>query len=139
MVAIPLIYGELTARHYEDEVAGDPRIDALRDRMEVRENPRFTVDYMDPEKRAIGNAVQVHFKDGSATERVEVPYPIGHRRRRREAVPLLEEKFERHLAARLSPGQCGTILDACASRESLEPMRVSAFMDAWVVEKESFE
>ena len=133
MVAIPLIYGELTARHYEDEVAGDPRIDALRDRMEVRENPQFTVDYMDPEKRAIGNAVQVHFKDGSATERVEVPYPIGHRRRRREAVPPLEEKFERHLAARLSPGQCRTILDACASRDSLEPIRVGTFMDAWVV------
>ena len=134
MVAVPLIYGELTARHYEDEVAGDPRIDALRDRMEVRENPQFTVDYMDPDKRAIGNAVQVHFKDGSATERVEVPYPIGHRRRRGEGVPLLQEKFERHIAARLSRGQCRTILDACASRGSLEPMRVSVFMDAWVVE-----
>ena len=136
MVAIPLIYGELTARHYEDEVAGDPRIDALRDRMEVRENPQFTVDYMDPEKRAIGNAVQVHFKDGSSTGRVEVPYPIGHRRRRSEAVPLLEEKFERHLTVRLSPDQCRTILDVCASRDSLEPMRVSAFMDAWVATDE---
>ena len=134
MVAIPLIHGELTARHYEDETARDPRIDALRDKMEVRENPQFTVDYMDPDKRAIGNAVQVHFKDGSSTERVEVPYPIGHRRRRGEGVPLLQEKFERHLAARLAPDQCVKILDACASRESLEPMRVRAFMDAWVVE-----
>ena len=133
-MAIPLIHGELTARHYEDETARDPRIDALRDKMEVRENPQFTVDYMDPDKRAIGNAVQVHFKDGSSTERVEVPYPIGHRRRRGEGVPLLQEKFERHLAARLAPDQCVKILDTCASRDSLELVRVRAFMDAWVVE-----
>ena len=133
MVAVPLIHGRLTAQDYEDEVARDPRIDALRDRMEVRENPEFTVDYMDPEKRAIGNAVQVHFRDGSSTERVEVPYPIGHRRRRSEGVPLLQEKFERHLAARLAPEQCEAILAGCASRDTLEPMRVSNFMDAWVV------
>lgn len=133
MVAIPLIHGELTARHYEDEVAVDPRIDALRDKMEVRENPQFTLDYMDPEKRAIGNAVQVHFKEGTATARVEVAYPIGHRRRRSEAVPLLEEKFERHLAARLPKAQCEAVLNACASRDVLEAMRVRDFMDHWVV------
>ena len=132
MVAIPLIHGRLTARDYEDESAGDPRIDALRDKMEVRENPGFTVDYMDPDKRAIGNAVQVHFKDGASTARVEVPYPIGHRRRRSEGVPLLQEKFERHVAARFSPDRCETILEACASRDTLERMRVSAFMDHWV-------
>ena len=133
MVAIPLIHGRLTARDYEDESAEDPRIDALRDKMEVRENPDFTVDYMDPNKRAIGNAVQVHFKDGTSTARVEVPYPIGHRRRRSEGVPLLQEKFERHIAARLSPDQCEKILDMCASRDTLEEVRVSAFMNAWVV------
>ncbi len=133
MVAVPLIHGRLTAQDYEDEVARDPRIDALRDRMEVRENPGFTVDYMDPDKRAIGNAVQVHFKDGTASARVEVPYPIGHRRRRSEGVPLLQEKFGRHLAAHLTREQCDTILEACASRDTLEPMRVGAFMDAWVV------
>jgi len=133
MVAVPLIHGELTARHYEDEVARDPRIDALRDKMEVRENPQFTVDYMDPDKRAIGNAVQVHFKDGSATARVEVPYPIGHRRRRGEAVPLLEEKFERHLTAHLPAAQCDAILRTCASRDVLATMRVRDFMDHWVV------
>ena len=105
MVAVPLIHGRLTARDYEDEIAQDPRIDALREKMEVRENPGFTVDYMDPDKRAIGNAIQVHFKDGGSTARVEVPYPIGHRRRRSEGVPLLQEKFERHVAARLSPDQ----------------------------------
>ena len=133
MVAVPLIHGRLTARDYEDEIAGDPRIDALREKMEVGENPDFTVDYMDPNKRAIGNAVQVHFKDGASTARVAVPYPIGHRRRRSEGVPLLQEKFERHLAERLAPEQCESILRACASREALEPMRVGAFMDAWVV------
>ncbi len=133
MVAVPLIHGALTARHYEDEAAQDPRIDALRDKMEVRENPQFTVDYMDPDKRAIGNAVQVHFRDGSATARVEVAYPIGHRRRRGEAVPLLEAKFQRHLDARLPAGECAAILTACASRDLLEPMRVRDFMDLWVV------
>ena len=132
MVAVPLIHGRLTAQDYEDQVAGDPRIDALREKMEVGENPDFTVDYMDPDKRAIGNAVQVHFKDGASTARVEVPYPIGHRRRRSEGVPLLQEKFERHIAARFSPDRCETILGACASRDTLERMRVSAFMDHWV-------
>ncbi len=136
MVAVPLIHGRLTARDYEDEVAGDPRIDALREKMEVRENPDFTVDYMDPDKRAIGNAVQVHFKDGGSTARVEVPYPIGHRRRRSEGVPLLQEKFERHIAARLSPDQCGVILQVCASRDTLERMRVRDYMDHWVTADE---
>ena len=133
MVAVPLIHGRLTARDYEDEIAQDPRIDALREKMEVRENPEFTVDYMDPDKRAIGNAVQVHFKDGGSTARVEVPYPIGHRRRRSEGVPLLQEKFERHVAAHLAPDRCESILKTCASRDILEGVRVSAFLDAWVV------
>ncbi len=136
MVAVPLIHGRLTARDYEDEVARDPRIDALREKMEVRENPEFTVDYMDPDKRAIGNAVQVHFTDGGATARVEVPYPIGHRRRRSEGVPLLQEKFERHLASRFSRDRCETILEACSSLDTLERTRVSAFMDHWVAADE---
>jgi 2-methylcitrate dehydratase len=82
MVAVPLIFGELTASSYDDKVAADPRIDALRDKMEVRENEAFTTDYFDPEKRGIGNAIQVFFKDGTSTDRIEVSYPIGHRRRR---------------------------------------------------------
>jgi 2-methylcitrate dehydratase len=84
MVAVPLIFGELTADSYNDDVAADPRIDALRDRMEVRENEQFTVDYFDPDKRGIGNAVQVFFRNGTCTARVEISYPIGHRRRRAE-------------------------------------------------------
>ncbi len=133
MVAVPLIHGALTARHYEEETARDPRIDRLRDTMEVRENPRFTADYMDPDKRAIGNAVQVHFRDGTSTARVEISCPIGHRRRRGEGLPLLREKFERHIAAHLPEDQCRIIRAACAGRESLEPMRVRDFMAAWVV------
>ena len=131
MVAIPLIHGRLTARDYEDEAAADPRVDALRERMEVRENPRFTVDYFDPGKRAIANAVQVFFRDGSSTPRVEVPYPVGHRRRRREGTPLLRDKFERHLRARLPEAACESILRTCASREALEPTRVRDFMEPW--------
>ena len=131
MVAIPLIHGRLTARDYEDEAAADPRVDALRERMEVRENPRFTVDYLDPGKRAIANAVQVFFRDGSSTPRVEVPYPVGHRRRRREGAPLLRDKFERHLRARLPEAACESILRTCASREALEPTRVRDFMEPW--------
>ena len=131
MVAIPLIHGRLTARDYEDEAAADPRVDALRERMEVRENPRFTVDYFDPDKRAIANALQVFFRDGSSTPRVEVPYPVGHRRRRREGTPLLRDKFERHLRGRLPEAACESILRTCASRESLEPTRVRDFMEPW--------
>src|SRR3984885_5633410 len=93
MVAVPLIFGRLTAADYEDDVAADPRIDRLRNLMQVRENPGFTQDYYDPERRFIGNAVQVFFKDGSSTPRVQVDYPVGHRRRRTEGQPLLVAKF----------------------------------------------
>src|SRR5439155_2629482 len=85
MVAVPLIHGTLTAEHYEDEAARDPRIDALRQKMQVIENPRYSADYLDPDKRSIANAVQVFSADGTATPRVEVEYPVGHRRRRQEA------------------------------------------------------
>ena len=94
MVAVPLIFGKLTAESYEDSMAADPRIDALRNTMEVCENEQFTRNYFDPEKRGIGNAIQIFFNDGSSTERIEVQYPVGHRRRREEGIPLLLEKFE---------------------------------------------
>src|SRR5690606_32171539 len=91
MVAVALIRGRLTADDYEDAAAEDPRIDRLRERIEVVENPRFTADYYDPDKRAIGNALRVHFVDGTATDRIEIEYPLGHRRRRAEGIPLLLE------------------------------------------------
>ena len=89
MVAVPLIFGRLVASDYNDDVAADPRIDALRDKMTVVENPQFTRDYFDPAKRYIGNSVQVFFKDGSSTDKVSIDYPIGHRKRRDEGIPVL--------------------------------------------------
>jgi 2-methylcitrate dehydratase len=105
MTAVPLIFGRLRAADYEDEVAADPRIDMLRARMEVRENEEFTRDYYDPQKRYIGNAVQVFFADGTSTPRVRVDYPVGHRRRREEGIPLLREKFANSVSGKLKPSQ----------------------------------
>ncbi len=128
MAAVPMIFGRLTAADYEDEVASDARIDALRDKMEVRENKDFTKDYFDPDKRYIGNAIQVFFKDGSATERVAVDYPIGHRKRREEGIPVLREKFETSLAARLRDGQWAELNELCANRDRLAAVPVDDFM-----------
>lgn len=133
MVAVPLIKGNLTAEDYEDRVAADPLIDALRNKMEVIENKQFTIDYLDANKRSIGNAVQVFFKDGSQTEKVSVEYPIGHRRRRAEGIPVLQAKFERNLATRLSPKQVAKILAICADQTTLENTAVNEFMDLWTV------
>src|SRR5258706_16051830 len=99
MTAVPLIFGRLSAADYEDGVAADPRIDALRARMSVRENAEFTRAYYQHDQRYIGNAVQVFFRDGTATERVQIDYPVGHRRRRSEGMPLLVEKFRQSVRA----------------------------------------
>jgi len=133
MVAVPLIKGTLTAEDYEAQVAADPRIDALREKMVVVENEQFTRDYLDPEKRSIGNAIQVFFKDGSQTEQVVVEYPIGHRRRRQDGIPLLVEKFTRHIATRLSAKNCEQLLALCGEQTSLEKMPVNEFMNLLVV------
>jgi 2-methylcitrate dehydratase len=132
MVAVPLIFGRLTAEDYEDRIAHDPRIDALRAKMVVTENESFSRDYLDPEKRAIGNALTVRFKDGTRTERVAVDYPIGHRRRRAEGVPKLLEKFTSNLATRFGGAQCARIEAACAEQAALESLAVHEFMDLWV-------
>ena len=100
--------------------------------MTVSENERFSIDYLDPAKRAIGNAVQIRFADGSSTERVAVDYPIGHRRRRAEGIPVLLEKFERNLATQFDGQPLEAILDACRDREALEAMPVPEFTDLWV-------
>ncbi len=133
MVAVPLLKGSLTAEDYEDFIAADPRIDALRARMDVVENTGFTLDYLDPAKRSIGNSVQVFFRDGSATERIAVEYPIGHRRRRAESIPVLLEKFERNLRSRLPSRQVDAILARCTDRAALEATPVCRFMDLFVV------
>ena len=132
MVAVPMIFGELTAESYNDDVASDPRIDALRDRMEVRENSGFTADYFDPEKRGIGNAIQVFYKDGSHSERVEVSYPIGHRRRRSEGIPVLIEKFRHAISGEYDDKRVREIEAVCGSQKSLESMPVADFVEEWV-------
>jgi 2-methylcitrate dehydratase len=128
MVAVPLIFGRLTAQDYEDAVARDPRIDALRERMQVRENVVFTQEYYDPAKRYIGNAVQVFFRDGSATERVQVDFPIGHRNRRKEGMPLLVEKFRSSVAAHFSTRQSEHIQALFADTAKLDAMPVNELM-----------
>ena len=130
MVAIGLIFGELEASHYEDSVASDPRIDALREKMEVYEDERYSKDYMDPDKRSIANAIQVKFKDGTSTEKVEVEYPIGHRRRRDEGIPVLLKKFDKAVRAHYSAEQAASILSLCGDYEQLKMMPVTSFLDA---------
>jgi len=132
MVAVALIHGTLTAEHYEDEAAADPRIDALRARMTVVENETFTKDYFDPEKRAIGNAVQVRFTDGTATRRVAVDYPIGHRKRRPEGIPLLVEKFRRNVRTRFDEARARELEAVFDDLDRLEAMPVDEFVSLWV-------
>lgn len=134
IVAIPLIYGNLTADHYEDTIARDPRIDALRAKMQVIEDARYTREYLEADKRSIANAVQIFFKDGTSTPKIEVEYPIGHRRRRAEGIPLLVKKFEENLATRLKPAQAKAIRELCMDRARLEATPVDSFMAMWVVD-----
>jgi len=133
MVAVPLIYGYLTAECYEDGFAADPRIDALREKMRCVENPRFTEEYYDADKRAIGNAVQVFFKDGSSTEKVSIDYPIGHRRRRDEGIPVLEQKFKGALGTRFPKGQAEAVYNLCLDAKKLEATPVNVFCDMLVI------
>lgn len=133
MVAVGLLKGDLSADDYEDGAAADPRIDQLREKMVVVENEAFTRDYLDPAKRSIGNAVQIFFKDGEQSERVEVEYPIGHRRRRAEGIPLLREKFARNIASRLASKQCAALIDLCADQARLEATPVHEFMDLFAL------
>jgi 2-methylcitrate dehydratase len=128
MVAIPLIFGRLTAADYEDAIALDPRIDALRAKMQVRENPTFTQEYYASDKRYIGNAVQVFFRDGSSTPRIHADFPIGHRKRRQEGMPVLVKKFEASVAAHFSPKQTQLILATFQDVAKLDAMPVNEFM-----------
>ncbi|MHB8667990.1 MAG: bifunctional 2-methylcitrate dehydratase/aconitate hydratase [Burkholderiales bacterium] len=133
MVAVPLIFGRLTAADYEDAVAADPRIDALREKMVCVEDKGFSRDYHDPDKRSIANAITVEFKDGKKTGEVVVEYPIGHRRRRKEGVPLLVEKFKTNLARRFPEKQRSAILALCQDAKRLEATPVNEFVDMFVI------
>ena len=132
MTAIGLIFGELTAKYYEDDIAADPRIDALRGKMVVVENPQYSKDYLDPQKRSIANAVQVFFKDGKSTENILVEYPLGHKRRRSEGIPLLIEKFKKQLSTRFSIEKSSSLLDLCLRQDHLQQLPVHEFVDLWI-------
>src|SRR5690606_22420205 len=133
MVAVPILFGRLTAADYEDSVAADPRIDALREKIVCVEDPAFTADYHDPDKRSIANALTVQFKDGSTLDEVVVEYPIGHRRRRGDGIPLLEAKFHTNLARRFAKKQQDAILAVSLDQARLEAIPVHEYVDLYAV------
>jgi 2-methylcitrate dehydratase len=128
MIAVPMIFGRLTADDYNDDIAADPRIDALREKMTVKENPQFTKDYFDPDKRYIGNSIQVFFNDGSKTEKVSIDYPIGHRNRRSEGIPVLVKKFEDALAGHLPARRVRQILELTQNPARFEATPIHEFL-----------
>ena len=131
--AIALLRGMLTAEDYEDEAAADPRVDQLRDKMTMQHDRRFTEDYIDPDKRSIANAVQVRFKDGSSTENITVEYPIGHRRRRQAAKPLLVDKFRANLSTQLDEVRVGGLVNLFSDQSTLGLMAVDELIDMLVL------
>ena len=138
MIAIGLIFGDLVAEHYEDDIADDPRIDALREKMIIKEDPRYTKEYLEADKRSIANKIQISFKDGSLTNAIEVEYPIGHKRRREEGIPILENKFKNNLLKIFDQKKVKKILSKCLNQDSLESMTVLEFQEMFSVQKNSF-
>ena len=134
MTAIGLLKGDLVAEDYEDDVASDPRIDELRSKMIIKEDERYTQEYLEEDKRSIANAIVIHFKDGSSTEKVEVEYPIGHRRRREQGIPLLIEKFKANLSTQFSENRTKEILSLCEDQPTLENSSVIDFMNLMIAE-----
>lgn len=133
MVAVALLYGSLTADHYEDSIAADPKIDQLRELMRIEEDSRYTRDYHDPDKRSIANAIQIFFKDGSATQKIELEYPIGHRRRRSEGIPVLEKKYHQALLGRFPKRKAQQIYDLCLDADKFTATPVNEFMDLFLI------
>jgi 2-methylcitrate dehydratase len=133
MIAVPMVFGRLVAEDYEDNVAADPRIDALRAKMNVRENESFSRDYYDLELRSIPNSIQVFFTDGSSTDIVEVHFPVGHRRRRAEGLPLMQEKYQAAIKQHFTAAQAETLAGLFNNLEQLRQMPVREFVDHWVV------
>jgi 2-methylcitrate dehydratase len=129
MVAIGLLKGELSADDYEEEASQDPRIDALREKMQVIENKQYSIDYHDPDKRSIANALTIRYKDGSSTERIAIEYPLGHRRRREESIPLLFKKFEANLSTSFSANQGAELVALFRNSEQLEPLPISELIN----------
>ncbi len=133
MVAVPILFGRLTAGDYEDSIAKDPRIDVLRDKIDCVEDKRYTKDYHDPQKRSIANALTVEFKDGTKMKEIVCEYPIGHKRRRKEGMPVLVEKFRTNLARRFPAKQQARILDLCLDAKKLQNTPVNEFVDLFVI------
>ena len=133
MVAVPILFGRLTAGDYEDAIASDPRIDALRDKIDCVEDKNFTKDYHDPEKRSIANALTVEFADGTKMKEIVCEYPIGHKRRRKEGMPVLVEKFRTNLARRFPARQQKLILELCLDAKRLQATPVNEFVDLFVI------
>ncbi len=133
MVAVGLIFGELTADHYEDKFANNSLINTLREKMVVVESSGYSKDYLDPHKRSIANALQICFNDGSTTEKIAVEYPIGHRRRRAEGIPLLEEKFIANLATRFPAKRVDAITNLCLDQKRLQTTPVNEFIQMFVI------
>ena len=134
MTAVGLLKGNLVAEDYEDDVASDPRIDLLRRKMVIEEDKRYSQEYLEADKRSIANAVQIFFEDGTSTEKIEVEYPLGHRRRREEGIPLLIEKFKSNLRTQFSQSRSEVILNLCLDESKLESTTVSDFMELMVLE-----
>ena len=134
MTAVGLLKGNLVTEDYEDDVASDPRIDLLRSKMVIEEDKRYSREYLEADKRSVANAVQIFFEDGSSTEKIEVEYPIGHRRRREEGLPLLIEKFKNNLGTQFSESRSEVILNLCLDESKLESTAVSDFMELIVLE-----
>ncbi|GGA10710.1 2-methylcitrate dehydratase [Paenibacillus marchantiophytorum] len=133
MVAIGLLYGTLTAEHYEDGIAQDPQIDRLREKMIVVEDPLYSLDYLDPDKRSIANAIQIYYKDGTSTDKVVCEYPLGHRKRREEGLPKVREKFEANLLTRFPKRKASEIMDLIMDEERLLQMPFHEFMTHFVI------
>jgi 2-methylcitrate dehydratase len=134
MTAVPLIFGNLIAENYEDSFhEKNPMIDELREKMEIIENKDYTREYLEADKRSIANSLQIFFKDGSSTQCIEINYPVGHRRRREEGIPLLEDKFKANLATRFPAKRCKQIFALCKDQAKLEQTPVNEFMDLLVI------
>ena len=129
MVAIGLLKGDLVAEDYEDDVASDPRVDELREKMVINEDKRYSEEYHEADKRSIANRIKIHFADGSSTDEVEVEYPIGHKRRREEGIPVLEQKFLKNLEISYDSEKCEEIYALCSDQKKLENTSVIEFQE----------
>ena len=138
MIAIGLLKGDLVAEDYEDDVASDPRIDQLRSKMDIKEDERYSREYHEADKRSIANRIQIHFNDGTSSEVIEVEYPIGHKRRREEGIPVLEQKFKRNLELTYGKEKANLIFEKCINQEEFEKMSVIDFQEMLTVSTNKF-